>query len=72
MIEKFGSNVMSVAPRVGSADKDEWFFYSTGLFLKFKHPEIMLCGLSANTARTIIHEIGNGFGSGRTFEVPAG
>lgn len=58
---------MSIAPRVDSDDKQEWFSYSTGLFRKFRHPEIILCGLSSNTALAVINEIGNGIESGRKF-----
>ena len=58
---------MSVAPRVDSQDKQEWFSYSTGLFREFGHPEIMLCGLDSTTAMAILNEIGGMIKSGKRF-----
>ena len=55
IIDQFGWHVMSVAPRVDSQDKQEWFSYSTGLFREFGHPEIMLCGLDSTTAMAILN-----------------
>ncbi len=43
IIDTFGWHVMSVAPRVNEAG--ESFSYSTGLFMRFKHPEIIMFGL---------------------------
>jgi Domain of unknown function (DUF4262) len=42
IIDKFGWHVMSVAPRLG--EQGEIFSYSTGLYMRFKQPEILLCG----------------------------
>jgi len=35
IIDKYGWHVMSVAPRSDFQDKQEWFSYSTGLFMRF-------------------------------------
>jgi hypothetical protein len=56
IIDKNGWHVMSVAPRVG--EHGAIFSYSTGLFLRFKHPEIILCGLEPDSSIRIINEIG--------------
>ncbi len=56
IIDKYGWHVMSVAPRSDSQDKQEWFSYSTGLFMRF-NPEVILCGLEADIAIRIINEI---------------
>jgi len=71
IIDKYGWHVMSVAPRTDSADKQEWFSYSTGLFRAFSRPEIIVFGLDANTGRAIVNEIGNAMQGGRTFELDA-
>jgi hypothetical protein len=55
IIDKNGWHVMSVAPRVG--EHGAIFSYSTGLFLPFKHPEIILCGLEPGSSIRIINEI---------------
>jgi hypothetical protein len=59
IVEKFAWHVMSVCPRKDSIDKQEWFSYSTGLFVQFQRPEIILVGLDANTGSRIINGIGN-------------
>lgn len=69
IIDRHGWHVMSVAPRADSQDKQEWFSYSTGLFMRFKHPEVILCGLDAGIAVRIINEIGNAVKSGRKFDL---
>jgi len=67
IVDEYGWHVMSVAPRVDSEEKQEWFSYSTGLYLRFQHPEILLCGLDSDTATHIINEIGNAVKEGRRF-----
>jgi hypothetical protein len=67
IIDQYGWHVMSVAPRTDSQDKQESFSYSTGFFKRFRHPEIILCGLEADVAIRIINEIGNALKSGRRF-----
>lgn len=69
IIDTFGWHVMSVAPKVDSDDKQEWFSYSTGLFMRFDVPEIILCGLDSNTATSIINEIGDAIKSGLKFDL---
>jgi hypothetical protein len=66
IIDNYGWHVMSVAPRIG--EEGGIFSYSTGLFLHFKHPEIILCGLDSQTAQRIINEIGRQIQSGKNFE----
>jgi hypothetical protein len=69
IIEKYGWHVMSVAPRTGSADKEEWFSYSTGLYLRFRQPEMIVLGLDSDTGARILNEIGEQMKRGRTFEL---
>jgi uncharacterized protein DUF4262 len=66
IIDKYGWHVMSVAPRVG--EHGALFSHSTGLFLRFKHPRIILCGLEPDSSTRIINEIGRQVQSGKTFE----
>jgi hypothetical protein len=65
IIDKFGWHVMSVAPRVG--EEGDCFSYSTGLFSRFKHPEVLLFGLDPETSKHIINEIGRQIESGGAF-----
>jgi len=60
---------MSVVPRVDSTDKQEWFAYSTGIYARFRHPEIIVLGLDQDTGTAIINEIGNVVKGGRKFEL---
>jgi len=69
VIDEYGWHVMSVAPRVGSKEKQQWFSYSTGLFASFQHPEIILCGLDRDDAAGIINDIGGAVKSGRKFSL---
>ena len=69
IIDKYEWHVMSVAPRVDSEDAQEWFSYSTGLYMRFQHPEVLMCGLDADVSRGIINSIGNEAKSGRKFEL---
>jgi hypothetical protein len=69
IIERYGWHVMSVAPRTGSADKEEWFSYSTGLYLRFGQPEVIVLGLDSDTGTRIVNEIGEQMKGGRKFEL---
>jgi hypothetical protein len=69
IIDKYGWHVMSVAPRADSDDAEEWFSYSTGLFMRFQHPEIILCGLDTSVSQQIINAIGNEVKTGRKFDL---
>jgi uncharacterized protein DUF4262 len=69
IIDKYGWHVMSVTPRVDSDDAPEWFSYSTGLFMRLQHPEIILCGLDADVSQRIINSIGNEVKAGREFDL---
>lgn len=66
IIDTFGWHVMSVAPRVNEAG--ESFSYSTGLFMRFKHPEIIMFGLDPETSRRIINGIGQSIEAGKPYE----
>jgi hypothetical protein len=54
IVDKHGCQVMSVVPAVGKPSDS--FSYSTGIFLRFRHPEIILFGLSPE--RKVINIIG--------------
>jgi len=69
VIDKYGWHVMSVSPRVDFDDAQEWFSYSTGLFMRFQHPEIILCGLDSDVSTRIINTIGDELKSGRKFNL---
>jgi uncharacterized protein DUF4262 len=68
IIEKRGWHVLSVFPLENSTNQ-EWFSYSTGLLLTYNHPEIILCGLSSETAHGVINDIGDAVASGRKYEL---
>jgi hypothetical protein len=68
IIEKRGWHVLSVFPLENSTNQ-EWFSYSTGLLLTCNHPEIILCGLSSETAHGVINDIGDAVASGRKYEL---
>jgi hypothetical protein len=68
IIEKRGWHVLSVFPQENSTSQ-EWFSYSTGLLLTDNHPEIILCGLSSETAHGVINDIGDAVASGRKYEL---
>jgi hypothetical protein len=67
IVDKYGWHVMTVAPRVG--EEVNSFAYSTGLFLRFQQPEIILFGLDHKNSVGIINEIGQQMKSGKTFEI---
>jgi len=67
IIDKFQWHVMSVAPRIGEGG--ESFSYSTGLFMRFKHPEIILFGLDPDISQQIINGIGKIVEAGKPFEM---
>lgn len=67
IIDKFQWHVMSVAPRID--EEGECFSYSTGLFMRFRHPEIILFGLDPDTSRQTINGIGKTIEEGKPFEM---
>ena len=67
IIDKFQWHVMSVAPRID--EEGESFSYSTGLYMRFKHPEIILFGLDRDTSQHIINDIGKTIEAGNTYEL---
>jgi hypothetical protein len=67
IIEKRGWHVLSVFLPENSTNQ-EWFSYSTGLLLTYNHPEIILCGLSSETAHGVINDIGDAVACGRKYE----
>jgi hypothetical protein len=67
IIDKFQWHVMSVAPRID--EEGENFSYSTGLFMRFKHSEIILFGLDPDTSQVIINDIGKSVEAGNAYEL---
>ncbi len=61
IVDKYGWHVMTVAPRVDSQDKQEWFSYSTGLYMRFQQPEVIIFGFDHETGTSLVNEIGNAF-----------
>src|SRR5262245_22566632 len=66
MIDEYGWHVMGVAPRVGE-EGDLWS-YSTGLYYRFKHPEIIVLKQTTDLQHNMINNIGERVKSGETFE----
>jgi hypothetical protein len=64
-IEQYGWVVTKVALRVG--DEGDCFGYSTGLYLRFGQPEIVMFGLALDTMHTIINSVGNQMKRGVNF-----
>jgi hypothetical protein len=64
-IEEHGWVVTKVAPRVG--DEGECFAYSTGLYLRFAQPEIVMFGLPVDIMHGIINNVGNQMKTGVNF-----
>ena len=67
IIERHGWHVMSVAPRLNSVEKEEWWSYSTGLFHSYQHPEIVVFGLDSGTGSSVINVVGTLIKSGKRF-----
>jgi len=63
-IDEYGWVVTTVFPR---SDEGDYFAYSTGLFLRFKQPEVVMVGLSLETMQRIINTIGNQMKQGVNF-----
>jgi hypothetical protein len=55
-VERVGWAVLSVAPREGSDDPEEWFSYSIGLPKTFGWPELICFGLETETRNYIIND----------------
>ena len=66
MIDEYGWAVTKVAPRVG--DQGECFAYSTGLFLRFGQPEIIMFGLPLDDMHRMLNIIGAQMREGLRFE----
>jgi hypothetical protein len=67
IIDKFQWHVMSVAPRID--EEGESFSYSTGLFMRFKRPEVILFGLDPDTSQHIINDVGKLVEAGNSYEL---
>jgi uncharacterized protein DUF4262 len=65
-IDEHGWHVMNVAPRTGQ-EGDLWS-YSTGLFYRYKHPEIVIFNQLSDLRHSMINSIGNRVKAGETFE----
>lgn len=58
-IAKFGWSIVSVHP--GEPAGDPAMSYTVGLIETFQHPELIVFGISVDTARAVIHELGSRF-----------
>ena len=65
MIDEHGWSVTLVAPRVG--EEGDAFAYSTGLFLRFGQPEVVMFGLALDTMHRIINTVGQQMKQGVKF-----
>jgi Domain of unknown function (DUF4262) len=65
IIDKYGWHVMKVAPLVGE-EGDLWA-YSTGLYYKFKHPEIIVFNQDGDLMHSMINIIGRRVREGEKF-----
>ena len=65
-IEKYGWNVTTVLKRPGEQGPD-WSF-SCVLYFTFRHPEIVIFGLSAEKMHSMINQIGKQIRDGARFE----
>ena len=63
-IATYGWIVMKVA---ANSAPDPDFAYSIGLFQTYEHPEIILVGLDAETAHTIINDVGAAVRDGKRY-----
>jgi uncharacterized protein DUF4262 len=66
IIDEHGWHVMNVAPRTDQ-EGDLWS-YSTGLFIHYKHPEIVIFNQRADLRQSMINSIGDRVKTGETFE----
>ena len=67
IISDYGWHVMQVRNR--EEEEGPTFSYSTGLWQSFKHPEIIVFGLSSDLEHSIINSVGEDINSGkRTFK----
>jgi len=69
-IDKYGWQVMSVAPRIG--EDGELWSYSTGLFYHFQHPEILIFNEPTDLRFSMINAIGKRAKEGEKFEPGVG
>jgi hypothetical protein len=56
VVEKHGWMVMSVAPRTGSDDPEEWWSYTIGLTKTFEWSEIICFGLGGKVAHPVLND----------------
>jgi hypothetical protein len=63
-IEKYGWHILGI---LAEGEEPEYSF-TVGLYYQFSHPEILIMGLPANTAKKIINTIGALVKDGATFE----
>jgi len=66
VIDECDWHVMKVAPRVG--EEGHLWAYSTGIYYKFRHPEIIIFGQSLDLMHSMVNTIGNRVRSGEKFE----
>lgn len=55
-VDRVGWAVLSVAPREGSDDVEEWFSYTIGLGKTFGWPEIICFGLGTETRKLMLND----------------
>jgi hypothetical protein len=55
-VEKYGWFGLSVSPRAGSEDPQEWFTYTIGLPNSHAWPEIICFGLAGDTAHGLLSD----------------
>jgi hypothetical protein len=65
VIEEHDWIVTTVAPRVN--EEGNSFAYSTGMYYRYRHPEILIFGLSCDTMHSVVNEIGGQVRLGKTF-----
>jgi hypothetical protein len=55
-VDKYGWFGLSVSPRTGSDDPEEWFTYTIGLPKSHDWPEIICFGLASDTAHGVLSD----------------
>lgn len=64
-VARIGWHVIAVRGRSG---EDPEFAYTIGLFERFKHPELLMYGLPAETLHSVLNAIGRRIADGERFE----
>ena len=54
-VDEFGWMIISVGPREGGDEPEEWFAYTVGLSKTFGWPEFICFGLEADVVKTILN-----------------